>query len=1504
MTTAAPAPDDVLAKVDTLGPPGTPVTTPEVAEGFDCTKRTVYNRLNSLAEDGVVRTKKVGANSRVWWRPPQEGNDQREDTTNGGEPDLDEARPDWEPSVPGTGGEMAERIREFEWAETSLGPMAEWPQELRTAVDIMLGADEAIGIYWGDDLVLLYNDAWRELIGTKHPAALGEPARDVFPEIWEAIEPMFAEVLAGEGAAIDRERLLPLRRNGRVEDAWFDYSANPIPTDDGSVGGIFNVAVDVTDRVRTERTLHETNERLEVALTAAGMGTWEWDLGEGTVRADETMLSLFDMSPTDEPLPVERYFEKMSPEGVSQCETVMESTFEPGEELQDEIRLDYVDDPPRWVTWRGRASQDDPSVLHGVSFDVTERKQAEIEREQAMEALQESEARYHSLFEEMDEGFALCELAYDDDGRVSDIRYVELNEAFEDLTGVSRDEAEGRLAGEVFPGQDESFFETYERVAETGVPERVENYVPANDRWYEVRMFPREGDTVAVLYDDITERKEDELHREERYRTLFESINEGFCIVEVLFGEDGEQEDYRFLATNPAFEEITGLTDVDGKLRRDLETGYDPQFFNLYGEVARTGEAKRFQASGEPLIEGWYDIHAFPYGESDSNKVALLIENITERKEMEEELRRSEERLKAATSAAEIGIWELDLETDESLYISPSYADILGYDEVPADWTLERALDHYHPEDRERLLEYLEDGLGERTFESPVVRTDGEERWILVDSELYTDRDGDPVRAVGTMQDVTEQKHRERRDQFLLELSDRIRALESEEAIGESCTEHLAEELGLDRAYFVRFFPDDEEALVGPEYHSDDLDPVSGLYPFSAFPEATRRIQDGTLVFDDTANADTLPETERQALLDLGFGAYIAVPIQTDDDHPDWGLYAVTGDPHDWTDAEVSLVEEAAERTWSAVERARAQQKLNQSNQSLERLNDVSRELIDADPETIRERVAELVVDVLDVEHAALWRYDGRTGDLERDSEHAVSGTDLDAIRPSDVSREDVWDTFVDDEIHVEDALDVADGEWPFRSGSRVFVPLGRHGVVVADSVDSETFDDRLVDLVSMVAATVETVWDRAESEQELELRNEELTRLDRLNTLIRTIDQALVAADTREEIDEAVCERLADSELYEFAWVGEHDPGSDRIEPRAWAGVDSGYLEDISITVEETPTNRDPIARAVRTGDLQVVADIATDSGFAPWREATLERGARSVVCIPLVYDETVYGVLTVYADQPQSAADERNHEVLSELGATIAHAINARETRATLQTDSVVELTLGFEACETPLCRLAREADCQIDYQGHVSQSSGHADVFFIAREVDSADLQARADDLLAFEEVHCLTERGDGALFRARLSDPTLAALLTDAGAVVRSITIDTGVTTAVVDIPHTAAVREFLDQLRRRNADFELRARQSRERPLKTRQTFVAALEDRLTDRQREVLQTAYLSGFFEVPRVSNGQEVTELLGVSQPTFSEHLRTAQRRLCEVLFERHSPAEMSEGTSARHR
>ncbi|QIO22900.1 PAS domain S-box protein [Haloarcula sp. JP-L23] len=171
-----------------------------------------------------------------------------------------------------------------------------------------------------------------------------------------------------------------------------------------------------------------------------------------------------------------------------------------------------------------------------------------------------------------------------------------------------------------------------------------------------------------------------------------------------------------------------------------------------------------------------------------------------------------------------------------------------------------------------------------------------------------------------------------------------------------------------------------------------------------------------------------------------------------------------------------------------------------------------------------------------------------------------------------------------------------------------------------------------------------------------------------RVSRVMRGVNQALVRADSRKEIERRVCELLSDAEPYRFAWVGRHDPETETIEPTNWAGVDASYLDDVTITVDETPTGQGPAGRAFRTGQIAVSQDTRRDPAFEPWREDALTHGFRAVAAIPLSYEGTCYGLLAVYADRP-SAFDDSERTLLSELGDDIAHAIQAQQTRTELE-------------------------------------------------------------------------------------------------------------------------------------------------------------------------------------------------------------------------------------------
>jgi len=161
----------------------------------------------------------------------------------------------------------------------------------------------------------------------------------------------------------------------------------------------------------------------------------------------------------------------------------------------------------------------------------------------------------------------------------------------------------------------------------------------------------------------------------------------------------------------------------------------------------------------------------------------------------------------------------------------------------------------------------------------------------------------------------------------------------------------------------------------------------------------------------------------------------------------------------------------------------------------------------------------------------------------------------------------------------------------------------------------------------------------------------------ERIAALVRDIQSNLVRARTREEFETSVCERLADADPYTFAWIGSLDADTAHVTPSASAGQEAGYLDTTEITVDDSATGQGPTGRAIKTRSTQVIQDISADPTYEPWREAALERGYQSSAAIPIEYDETLYGVLNVYAAHPK-AFDDDERSLLEDLSETIAHA------------------------------------------------------------------------------------------------------------------------------------------------------------------------------------------------------------------------------------------------------
>ena len=150
---------------------------------------------------------------------------------------------------------MARRMRELDWSTTPLGPPDRWPQSLRTSVSTCLDCAFPIVLWWGPELVVLFNDEYRAMLGAKDAWALGRPGARVWAEIWDVIDPMLSQVMQKAEPTRSRDLLLHINRRGYPEEAYFSFSYSPIRAEDGKVGGVFCPVIETTDKVLGERRL-------------------------------------------------------------------------------------------------------------------------------------------------------------------------------------------------------------------------------------------------------------------------------------------------------------------------------------------------------------------------------------------------------------------------------------------------------------------------------------------------------------------------------------------------------------------------------------------------------------------------------------------------------------------------------------------------------------------------------------------------------------------------------------------------------------------------------------------------------------------------------------------------------------------------------------------------------------------------------------------------------------------------------------------------------------------------------------------------------------------------------------------------------------------------------------------------------------------------------------------------------------------------------------------------
>lgn len=688
---------------------------------------------------------------------------------------------------------MADRIRSYDWASTPLGPLSGWSQSLRTAVGLVVAAPVPIVMLWGAEGVMIYNDAYSAFAGGRHPQLLGANVREGWPEVADFNDHVMKVGLAG-GTLAYKDQELTLYRNGEAEQVWMDLDYWPAPGDDGRPAGVIATVVETSARVRADRArsklelrqaaLIELDDALaeitlvdDIGYTAGrilGEALGASRVGYGVIDPEtRTIRVMRDWTAPGQPSVAGdhrfsdygTYVEELMqgrPAIISDVETDPRTAANPGPLLAHNIRA-LMDIP---ATEGGRTiaqllvHSDRPRVWTDgeVAFAraFAERTRAAAARREAESGLRESERRYRTLFETMDEGFCVIEFIDGPGGPLSDYIHIEANAAAAKQVGLAG--VAGRSIREIAGDEAQEWIDLYRGVLDTGRPIRFEKSFQTTGRWLELAAFPVEPAgrrQVAVLFKDLTEKRQAEMavrESEARFRNMADNTPmmmwvtdpDGYCTYlnrtwyEFTGQSVGEAEAFGWLdATHP-----------DDRPRTE-------QVF-LAANAAKAPFRTEYRLRRSDGVYRWAIDAAMPRFGADGEYLGYVgsVIDIDERREAEDALRASEAQFRAFSEAVPNHVWASRPDGQLHWFNSQVYA-YAGVEEGALDgagWS-----QIVHPDDLPTVAETwgraLVSGEPYRT-EFRIRRGDGEWRWFAVHAEPVRDETGAILRWVGANIDI------------------------------------------------------------------------------------------------------------------------------------------------------------------------------------------------------------------------------------------------------------------------------------------------------------------------------------------------------------------------------------------------------------------------------------------------------------------------------------------------------------------------------------------------------------------------------------------------------------------------------------------------------------------------------------------------------------------------------------------------------------------------------
>ncbi len=529
------------------------------------------------------------------------------------------------------GGEMGQLTRQFDWAKTSIGAPREWPQSLRTTVSTVLSSRFPMFIWWGEDLIQFYNDAYRPSLGNdgKHPKALGQKGKDCWPEIWHVIYPLIEQVLTTGIATWSEDQLIPIYRNGKIEDVYWTFSYSPIWGESERAEGVLVVCSETTEKVNNLKKLEQSEQRFRNLIAESTIATTLLSGKDLVVElANAAILKLWHR---DESIIGKSLVAVMPEQKDQRYFDLLRKVYETGETVKEEgalvkiARNGKMESVYRDFSYKPLRNENGEitSVLAMVT-DVTEKVVAQ-------QRLIQSEERYRTLIEE---GTVATALYTGPEIRIQYVNDTMLKYWGKDYSvfGKTLREALPELENQPFPGLLESVYAT----GETYLGAEEKAYLEVNGQLqpgyynFTYKALRRDDGTIYGIHHaaiDVTEqvmaRKKTE-ESEQKVRTIVESAP--FPIA-VYTGKE-----MRVELANQAIMDIWGKgNDVVGKLFTEVlpELG-NQQVFDQIAEVFATGQAFHTRNQRLDLIVNgrsrpyWFNYSFTPLFDTDGNVYGVM----------------------------------------------------------------------------------------------------------------------------------------------------------------------------------------------------------------------------------------------------------------------------------------------------------------------------------------------------------------------------------------------------------------------------------------------------------------------------------------------------------------------------------------------------------------------------------------------------------------------------------------------------------------------------------------------------------------------------------------------------------------------------------------------------------------------------------------------------------------------------------------------------------------